>query len=61
MTAILVVVAAKSEEGISSLMKEVKEMGGQIAGAVCDVSDYKQVHALGQLAIRSGDKILFTH
>jgi NAD(P)-dependent dehydrogenase (short-subunit alcohol dehydrogenase family) len=46
-----VVIAARSEEGLASLVAEIEAGGGQAAYAVCDVTDPGQVRAVAELAI----------
>src|SRR4051794_5369560 len=46
-----VVVAARSESGLSSLVTEIVSNGGEAAYAVCDVGDFGQVEAVADLAV----------
>ncbi len=48
-----VVVAARSEAGLASLVEEITAAGGQAAYAVCDVVDFAQVDAVATLAERT--------
>jgi NAD(P)-dependent dehydrogenase (short-subunit alcohol dehydrogenase family) len=46
-----VVVAARSEPGLVSLVAEIKAAGGQAAYAVCDVTDFEQVVNVADVAV----------
>ena len=48
-----VVVAARSEPGLTSLVNEIEARGGQGAYAVCDVSDFEQVKAVAETAVQT--------
>ena len=48
-----VVVAARDEAGLRSLVDEITAAGGRAAPAVCDVADYAQVEAVTDLAVRT--------
>jgi NAD(P)-dependent dehydrogenase (short-subunit alcohol dehydrogenase family) len=52
-----VVVAARSEPGLKSLVKEIEASGGQSAYAVCDVTDFEQVRAVAETAVRTFGRI----
>lgn len=52
-----VVVAARSADGIESLVHEIEVQGGQAVSAVCDVSDREQVEAVANLAIETYGRI----
>jgi NAD(P)-dependent dehydrogenase (short-subunit alcohol dehydrogenase family) len=52
-----VVVAARSEPGLASLVAEIQAAGGHAAYAVCDVSDFAQVVAVADLAIERFGRI----
>ncbi len=45
-----VVVAARSAEGLASLVKEIENNGGEAEAVVADVSDYAQVENIGERA-----------
>jgi NAD(P)-dependent dehydrogenase (short-subunit alcohol dehydrogenase family) len=46
-----VVVAARSEPGLASLVREITSNGGEAVYAVCDVTDFDQVEAVAHLAV----------
>lgn len=46
-----VVVAARSEPGLVSLVAEIEDAGGQAAYATCDVSDLEQVEQVAEITI----------
>ena len=52
-----VVVAARSEPGLTSLVAEITAQGGSAAYAVCDVSDYDQVEQVADLAVQTYGRI----
>src|SRR3954469_25056665 len=52
-----VVVAARSESGLASLVKEIEARSGQGAYAVCDVSDFEQVKAVAETAVQTFGRI----
>ncbi len=52
-----VVVAARSEEGLSSLVADITAHGGTAAYAVCDVADFTQVQQVADLAARTYGRI----
>jgi NAD(P)-dependent dehydrogenase (short-subunit alcohol dehydrogenase family) len=52
-----VIVAARSEPGLASLVTEITTQGGEAAYAVCDVADYAQVEAVADLAVRRFGRI----
>ena len=52
-----VVVAARSEPGLISLVHEITEAGGQGAYAVCDVVNVDQVNKVAETAIQSFGRI----
>ncbi|MFL5576151.1 MAG: SDR family oxidoreductase [Gemmatimonadaceae bacterium] len=52
-----VVVAARSEPGLKSLVDEIVARGGQGAYAVCDVADFAQVEAVADTAVRAFGRI----
>lgn len=45
-----VVVAARTEESLDTLVEEVRRLGGEALAVPCDVSDYAAVQALAQRA-----------
>jgi NAD(P)-dependent dehydrogenase (short-subunit alcohol dehydrogenase family) len=45
------VVAARSEEGLKSLVEEIREMGGEAFYAVADTADFQQVKAVADKAV----------
>src|SRR5512138_1661273 len=45
-----VVVAARDEEGLLSLVAEIIQAGGEASYIVADVSDFQQVKAIGEFA-----------
>jgi NAD(P)-dependent dehydrogenase (short-subunit alcohol dehydrogenase family) len=52
-----VVVAARSEPGLASLVAEIEGAGGQATCAVCDVTDFAQVVAVADLAVEHYGRI----
>jgi NAD(P)-dependent dehydrogenase (short-subunit alcohol dehydrogenase family) len=52
-----VVVAARSEEGLTSLVAEIIAQGGTAAYAVCDVADFAQVQQVADFAVRTYGRI----
>jgi NAD(P)-dependent dehydrogenase (short-subunit alcohol dehydrogenase family) len=52
-----VVVAARSEPGLQSLVAEIKGAGGEAAYSVCDISDFGQVAQVAELAIERFGRI----
>jgi len=52
-----VVVTARSESGLTSLVDEITRRGGQGAHAVCDVSDFNQVKGVAETAVRTFGRI----
>lgn len=52
-----VVVAARSEPGLVSLVKEIEAAGGEAAYAVCDVTDVEQVTEVADTAIQRFGRI----
>ncbi|MDQ4100372.1 MAG: SDR family oxidoreductase [Chloroflexota bacterium] len=52
-----VVVAARSEPGLASLVDEIAADGGQAVYAVCDVADFTQVEGVADTAVRSFGRI----
>ncbi|MDP9363716.1 MAG: SDR family oxidoreductase [Chloroflexota bacterium] len=52
-----VVVAARSEPGLASLVDEIKARGGDGAFAVCDVADVAQVEAAAATAVSAFGRI----
>jgi len=52
-----VVVAARSEPGLVSLVAEIEAAGGQAAYAVCDVTDFAQVVAVADIAVERYGRI----
>ena len=46
-----VVVAARSEAGLRSLVDEIGEFSGEAMAAVADVSEFEQVEAVAQIAV----------
>lgn len=52
-----VVVAARDQDGLNSLMSEITEAGGDAVSAVCDVSDAGQVNAVAELAVQTFGRI----
>jgi NAD(P)-dependent dehydrogenase (short-subunit alcohol dehydrogenase family) len=52
-----VVVAARSEPGLASLVAEIEDAGGQATRAVCDVTDFAQVVAVADLAVERYGRI----
>ncbi|GAB2605896.1 SDR family oxidoreductase [Kocuria himachalensis] len=51
------VVAARSEAGLQSLVEEITERGGQGAYVVCDVADHDQVRAVAETAVATFGRI----
>jgi NAD(P)-dependent dehydrogenase (short-subunit alcohol dehydrogenase family) len=52
-----VVVAARSEPGLDSLVSEITSDGGQAIAVPCEISDYPQVEQVGTAAIESFGRI----
>ncbi len=52
-----VVVAARSEPGLVSLVDEITANGGQAVSAVCDVADFAQVQGVADTAVRTFGRI----
>jgi NAD(P)-dependent dehydrogenase (short-subunit alcohol dehydrogenase family) len=52
-----VVVAARSEPGLASLVGEITARGGEAAYAVCDVADFAQVEAVAETATAAFGRI----
>ncbi|MDP9356497.1 MAG: SDR family oxidoreductase [Chloroflexota bacterium] len=52
-----VVVAARSEPGLVSLVGEITARGGEAAYAVCDVADFTQVEAVAASAVSTFGRI----
>lgn len=52
-----VVVAARGEPGLSSLVGEIASRGGEAAYAVCDVTDFEQVRGVAETAARRFGRI----
>ena len=46
-----VVVSARGEEGLASLVDEIRRSGGQATAVVADTSDFEQVNALADRAV----------
>lgn len=52
-----VVVAARSEPGLASLMHEIADRGGDAVSLPCDVADRRQVEAVAELAMETFGRI----
>jgi NAD(P)-dependent dehydrogenase (short-subunit alcohol dehydrogenase family) len=52
-----VVVAARGEPALSSLVDEIRGRGGEAVYAVCDVADFAQVEAVAATAVREFGRI----
>jgi NAD(P)-dependent dehydrogenase (short-subunit alcohol dehydrogenase family) len=52
-----VVVAARSEPGLVSLVSEIAAQGSEAAYAVCDVTDFAQVEGVAETAVRTFGRI----
>ncbi|MEV0685505.1 SDR family oxidoreductase [Nocardia sp. NPDC050378] len=52
-----VVVAARNEAGLSTLVREIEDAGGQAIYAVCDVSDRAQVESVAEAAVAKFGRI----
>ncbi|MFI7529310.1 SDR family oxidoreductase [Nocardia salmonicida] len=52
-----VVVAARNEEGLATLVRQIEDAGGEAVYAVCDVSDRAQVDAVAELAVATFGRI----
>ena len=52
-----VVVAARSEPGLVSLVEEIAAAGGEAIYVVCDVADFAQVHAVADAAVERFGRI----
>ena len=48
-----VVVAARSEPGLRSLVEEISARGGEGAYAVCDVANFAEVEGVAQKAVQA--------
>jgi NAD(P)-dependent dehydrogenase (short-subunit alcohol dehydrogenase family) len=46
-----VVVAARSQPGLESLVEEIRSLGGDATAVVADVSDFEQVTKIAQTAV----------
>jgi NAD(P)-dependent dehydrogenase (short-subunit alcohol dehydrogenase family) len=46
-----VVVAARSQPGLESLVEEIRSLGGDATAVVADVTDFEQVKAIAQTAV----------
>jgi NAD(P)-dependent dehydrogenase (short-subunit alcohol dehydrogenase family) len=46
-----IVVSARSEEGLQSLVQEIQRRGGQAAAIAADVADFAQVQAIAERAV----------
>ena len=49
-----VVVSARGEEGLASLVEEIRRGGGQATAVVADTSDFEQVKAVADRAVDRG-------
>ena len=52
-----VVVAARSEPGLRSLVEEISARGGEGAYAVCDVANFAEVEGVAQRAVQAFGRI----
>lgn len=52
-----VVAAARSESGLDSLGREIKDQGGEITTAICDVTDFAQVERVATIAVETYGRI----
>lgn len=52
-----VVVAARGEQALQSLVREIKQQGGEATYQVCDVADFEQVKAVAAKAVREYGRI----
>lgn len=52
-----VVVAARSEQGLASLVQDIMEQGGKAVYAVCDTTDRTQVQAVADLAVKTYGRV----
>jgi NAD(P)-dependent dehydrogenase (short-subunit alcohol dehydrogenase family) len=48
------VVSARGEEGLASLVEEIRRGGGQATAVVADTSDFEQVKAVADCAVDRG-------
>lgn len=46
-----VVVAARSQQGLASLVEEIQQRGGEAIAVIADVADYEQVKAIADKAV----------
>ena len=46
-----VVLSARSEPGLHSLVEEIREKGGEATAVVDEVTDFEQVKAVAQIAV----------
>jgi NAD(P)-dependent dehydrogenase (short-subunit alcohol dehydrogenase family) len=46
-----VVVAARSESGLATLVEEIKQLGGDAIAVIADVSEFEQVKAIADQTI----------
>ena len=51
------VVSARSEPGLITLVAEITAIGGDAAYKVCDVADFAQVHEVGEFAVERFGRI----
>ena len=52
-----VVVSARSEQGLESLVQEIRREGGEATAIACDVAEYDQVRAVAEGAVRRYGRI----
>ncbi|MEA5451719.1 SDR family oxidoreductase [Leptolyngbya sp. CCNP1308] len=52
-----VVVAARSQDGLASLVEQIKQMGGEAIAVVADVAEFDQVKAIADTAITTFGRI----
>ncbi|MFW6188721.1 MAG: SDR family NAD(P)-dependent oxidoreductase, partial [Actinomycetota bacterium] len=52
-----VVVAARSEPALRSLVEEITDRGGKAVHVVCDVVDHEQVEAVARTAVEAFGRI----
>lgn len=52
-----VVVSARSEEGLDSLIEEIRGKGGEATAVVADTSDFEQVKAVAERAVEKYERL----
>ncbi|HLU37292.1 MAG TPA: SDR family oxidoreductase [Thermomicrobiales bacterium] len=52
-----VVVAARSGPGLDSLVREIKDAGGEATAVICDATDFAQVERVAEIAVEAYGRI----